>query len=232
MPAGPALLRLAAVSAVCAASAAGLVSVAAPAGAVSSASATYFSRINHERAAHGLRPLTMRSDLNSVAQRWADHMASVRLLSHNPRLATQVTNWQVVGENVGEGPTIDALDSAFWASAPHRANILDRTYRDVGLGTAVSDGVIWITIDFRDPQRPEPTSTIARPRVKRAAAHHRTLHMGARGRDVAAVQRRLHLRADAIFGPRTRRAVVRFQRRHHVHANGVVGAATWKALHL
>src|SRR5436305_3086026 len=171
MPVGPALLRLATAATVCAASGAGLVALASPAGAVSTEASTYLARINSERAHHGLRALTMRSDLNRVAQSWASHMASVRLLSHNPRLATQVTNWQVVGENVGDGPTIAALDSAFWASTPHRENILDRSYRDVGIATAVADGVTWITIDFRDPEHAEAASTVAKPRVTRAVAH-------------------------------------------------------------
>jgi peptidoglycan hydrolase-like protein with peptidoglycan-binding domain len=49
---------------------------------------------------------------------------------------------------------------------------------------------------------------------------------------VALVQRKLHVAADGIFGPRTKRAVVRFQRAHHLAATGVVGAATWRALHV
>jgi hypothetical protein len=233
MPAGSALLRLATATAVTAASAISAVAFAAPAGATSSDAYAYLARINAERAAHGLHALTMRSDLNRVAQGWANHMASVGVLSHNPRLASQVTNWQVVGENVGEGPTIAALDSAFWASAPHRANILDRTYRDVGVATAVRDGIIWITIDFRDPEHAESSSTVAKPRVTRTTTPvHRTLREGSRGRDVAAVQRKVHVAADGVFGPKTRRAVIRFQRSHHLHANGVVGPATWKALHL
>ena len=232
MPAGSALLRLATATAVTAASAAGVVALAAPAGAVSSDAYTYLARINAERAAHGLHALTMRSDLNRVAQGWANHMASVEVLSHNPRLATQVTNWQVVGENVGEGPSIAALDRAFWASTPHRDNILDRSYRDVGIATSVRNGIIWITVDFRDPEHAESSATVARPHATRTTAAHRTLHAGSRGRDVARVQRKLHVRADGVFGPKTRRAVIRFQRRHHVHANGVVGVATWKALHV
>jgi len=49
---------------------------------------------------------------------------------------------------------------------------------------------------------------------------------------VRAVQRRLHLKADGIYGPRTRRAVKRFQRRHHLVVDGVVGPATLRALGL
>jgi hypothetical protein len=221
------LLRLATATAVSAASLGGAVALAAPAHAVSSDASSYLSRLNTERANNGLRPLTMRSDLNTVAQGWANHMAAAGLLSHNPNLTSQVTNWQTVGENVGEGPDVPTLDTAFWNSPGHRANILDSSYQDIGLGTAYADGVLWITIDFRKPMTAESASTVARPRT---SSVHRTLRVGSRGHDVARVQRRLHVRADGVFGPRTKRAVVRFQRRHHLHATGVVGPRTWRTL--
>jgi peptidoglycan hydrolase-like protein with peptidoglycan-binding domain len=225
MPARSTTLRSLALAAACTASAAGLVGLAAPAGATTSAASAYLSNLNRERAAHGLPALTLRSDLTAIAQRWSNHMAAAHVLAHNPGLARQVTNWQVVGENVGEGPSISALTTAFWNSPEHRSNILDRSYRDVGIGTATSNGVIWITIDFRDPMHAERT-------VPRRTTSHPTLHIGSRGRAVARVQRKLHVAADGIFGPITRRAVERFQRRHHLRANGVVAARTWRALHL
>jgi peptidoglycan hydrolase-like protein with peptidoglycan-binding domain len=236
MPTGSFIARLAAVSAVSAASLSGVVALAPSASAgVPAPAASYFSRINHERAVHGLRPLTMRSDLNYVAQRWANRMASANRLSHNPSLTSQVPNWQTVGENVGEGPTIAALDTAFWNSPEHRSNILDRSYTDVGIGTTrAANGILWITVDFRRPMRAESSSTIVRPTTTTQTPRlaHRTLRVGMRGSDVALVQRKLHVTADGIFGPRTKRAVVRFQRAHHLAATGVVGAATWRALHV
>jgi len=240
VPTGSALVRLALASAMGVASAAGVVATATPANAVSSDAYAYLARINHERHVHGLRALTMRTDLNSIAQRWSNHMAAANLLSHNPRLATQVTNWQIVGENVGEGPDIPSLDSAFWHSPGHRANILTAGYRDVGIATTRANGILWITIDFRKPMHAESTSTIASPRTSTtsttttttATTTHRTLRVGSHGADVKRVQRRLHVRADGIFGRITKRAVVRFQRHHHLRATGVVRSATWKALHL
>ena len=222
------LTRLAVASALGVTSVGGAIALAAPANAVTSDGAAYFARINAERANQGLPALTMRSDLNYVAQGWADHMAAANLLSHNPNLVSQVSNWQTVGENVGEGPDVATLDTAFWNSPEHRANILDSSYQDVGIGTTFANGILWITVDFRKPMVAESSSTVA---TARTSTVHRTLRLGSRGHDVARVQRRLHIRADGVFGPRTKRAVVRFQRRHHLRATGVVNHRTWLKLH-
>ncbi len=190
----------------------------------------YLGRLNSERVAHGLQPLIMRSDLTQVAQSWSDHMAATGVLSHNPQLATAVGNWLAVGENVGDGPTIGDLDAAFMASAKHRANILDPTYDDVGIGTVTRNGTIWITVDFRDVDRAEPLTRAAsqlRPVLVRTQS---VLTVGSTGARVRFVQRRVRVAADGMFGPITRRAVEVFQRRHRLVIDGVVGPRTWAAL--
>ena len=58
------------------------------------------------------------------------------------------------------------------------------------------------------------------------------VRMGDRGRAVRAVQRRLGIPADGVFGPQTLRAVRRFQRRKGLVADGIVGPITRRALRL
>ena len=58
------------------------------------------------------------------------------------------------------------------------------------------------------------------------------LRQGDYGRAVARVQRRLHQRADGVFGSRLKRAVKRFQRRRHMEVDGIVGPKTRRALRL
>lgn len=63
----------------------------------------------------------------------------------------------------------------------------------------------------------------------------RLLQMGSRGADVRTAQQRLLDRGwavgvDGIFGPKTRAVVVAFQRRKHLAADGIVGPRTWAAL--
>jgi putative peptidoglycan binding protein len=71
----------------------------------------------------------------------------------------------------------------------------------------------------------------ASAKAKRAS-HGFILKRGSRGPRVAAVQRRLHIPADGVYGRQTVRAVKAFQRRHHLFVDGVVGPRTWRALHL
>lgn len=57
-----------------------------------------------------------------------------------------------------------------------------------------------------------------------------TLKLGSRGEDVKALQRKLNLIADGIFGKLTDEAVKEFQKAHGLVPDGVVGAKTWDAL--
>jgi peptidoglycan hydrolase-like protein with peptidoglycan-binding domain len=59
-----------------------------------------------------------------------------------------------------------------------------------------------------------------------------TVRKGDRGRAVKAVQRRLRLTADGVFGPQTHRAVKRFQKRRGLTVDGIVGPQTRRALRL
>ena len=133
--------------------------------AADDAAAGFVARANAERAAAGLRPLAVKRDLAAVAGRPSTRMAQKNSLYHNPNLEYEVSGWQVVGENVGMGGTVDSIHKAFMDSPEHRANILARDYTQIGVGTVTdADGVLWVTQVFRLPvtaAAPAPT----RPRV-------------------------------------------------------------------
>jgi len=133
----------------------------------SSMEAQFVSKMNAAREANGLRPYTVSSDLISVARQHSDAMASKGQLYHNPSLTSEVQNWQAVGENVGEGPTVSDIHTAFMNSPEHRANILDHDYTQVGVGVTVDkNGQIWVTEDFRQPMHSTTTTTTT------AVTHH------------------------------------------------------------
>jgi uncharacterized protein YkwD len=130
-------------------------SVASP--ATAGAAGNFVSDINAARAAAGLPGLAISSDLTAAATRQADAMASSNVLYHTPNLASAICCWASVGENVGMGQSIASIHAAFMASPAHRANILSRSYTQVGVAYAVDGhGSLWVSEIFRRPSGAAP----------------------------------------------------------------------------
>jgi uncharacterized protein YkwD len=194
---------------------------ARPAGATSTESVVT-GKINSARASRGVHRLTTRGDLVEVARGQARRMAARNVLYHNPSLAQQVHNFRWVGENVGYGPSVALVHSAFMASPGHKANVLDRDYTEVGVGAVWANGRVWIAEVFRKPLH----STTA------GSSSFRSLHYGSTGTRVQRVQRRLGLRPTGWYGSVTAAKVRAFQKRQGWRGNGRVGPGTWRALGL
>jgi uncharacterized protein YkwD len=125
----------------------------------SSSEAKFFKLINSERASRGLRPLKQNSYLHNMAREHAARMARDGRIYHNyAGLQSSETHRrlgypEMLGENVGVGPTTKWLHDEFMNSSKHRANILDSRYTGMGIGVVISDGSIWVVEDFvRDRQ--------------------------------------------------------------------------------
>lgn len=58
----------------------------------------------------------------------------------------------------------------------------------------------------------------------------KTVKKGSRGQEVRALQEKLSLHVDGIFGPLTEEAVKSFQFSHGLETDGIVGPKTWAAL--
>jgi uncharacterized protein YkwD len=72
-------------------------------------------------------------------------MATRRVLVHNPRLAANVrvsggARFRTLGENVAYGTSSDLVFDMYMQSPPHRANIMDASFRYVGVGWVESAG--------------------------------------------------------------------------------------------
>lgn len=112
----------------------------------------FVAKTNGARQSAGMSSYSVASDLVSIARAHSADMARSQTLYHNPSLTSQVQNWQAVGENVGEGPNVDDIHTAFMNSPEHRANILDHDFTQVGIGVVVDkNGIIWVTEVFREP---------------------------------------------------------------------------------
>ncbi|HZI39303.1 MAG TPA: CAP domain-containing protein [Acidimicrobiia bacterium] len=117
---------------------------------------------NADRMAQGLRALSTADDLQRVAQSKADEMARTKRLAHSTGLGTKVSGWQRLGENVGRGPTLQEIETAFMASPSHRQNILDAGFTQLGVGVAY-DGkdYLYVAVIFRQPSGATASATPA-----------------------------------------------------------------------
>ena len=149
---------------VIAALALGILAVGAPAASANSSYESQFvNLINKERAKRGscgnagstpsMGSLTVRSDLRDVARRHSARMEKKGDIWHNPNLANEVSGWTVLGENVGMGPSVSSLHSAFMASEGHCKNVRLDEYNEIGVGVVIDkhgDGgeTIYVTMVF------------------------------------------------------------------------------------
>jgi hypothetical protein len=106
-----------------------------PAAAAGGEVGDYLGRINATRAAAGVAPLTLDSELSGLAQAWAQQLADWQRLQHASDLSAGLgQSWQKLGENVGRGSGTDSIYPAFVASPTHYANIVDPSYTRIGIG--------------------------------------------------------------------------------------------------
>ena len=133
------------------------------ASAYSSAESRLVSLVNAERAERGLARLSIASDLMSVAHRHAAEMASRRSIYHNSSLTSDVRGWRAIGENVGRGPTVSSVHSAFMSSSSHRAHVLSSRYKQIGTGVVKgSDGSLYVAEVFVDRGTTTRTTRVSR----------------------------------------------------------------------
>jgi uncharacterized protein YkwD len=110
--------------------------------------------LNAQRARYGLRPLRMSSQLSEAARRHAADMQRRHYFSHVSLDGTDFVkrirrtgylrragSW-FVGENLawGAGPNRSSprgIVAAWMNSPPHRHNILDSRFREIGIGVVV-----------------------------------------------------------------------------------------------
>jgi uncharacterized protein YkwD len=107
---------------------------------------------NHDRADHDRSALGFAARLARYAKSHSQAMADAGYIFHSTgdqlRGALAGYRWQLGGENVGVGGSLESLEDAFMASTEHRKNILRRVYRHAAVGIVRSDDRIWITVIF------------------------------------------------------------------------------------
>lgn len=116
-----------------------------------------FALLNQDRAANGLPALTLNSKLTSLADAYAADMIKRGYFSHyNPegqspfdRMNNAGISYKTAGENLAINTNVSAAEAAFMKSSGHRANILNSSYTDVGIGVVhSSDGSVYVVQEF------------------------------------------------------------------------------------
>jgi uncharacterized protein YkwD len=124
--------------------------------------------LNNARARHNLRPLRLNRKLSTAARRHSSAMVSGRFFSHDSADGASfverirdtgylagASSWYV-GENIaygsGDRSSPRSIGTAWMNSRPHRANILNASFREIGIGlafgTPVGGGGATYTTDF------------------------------------------------------------------------------------
>ncbi len=108
--------------------------------------------VNRTRVAAGLSPLEVDPQVQRVATEHARAMADAGSLFHSPDLASRIRSirpiWIRLGQNVGVGQTVNAVQTALLRSPDHRANILG-DFTNMGNGAAEGeDGRIFVAQIF------------------------------------------------------------------------------------
>ncbi|WP_037881845.1 CAP domain-containing protein, partial [Streptomyces sp. NRRL F-5727] len=109
---------------------------------------------NAERDRAGCGPLRAEARLARAAQGHADDMAARDYYAHDSpegrdggdRISATGYPWSAWGENIHKGPKTPERAMDDWMDSPaHRANILNCSFRDIGVGIALTaDGPWWV----------------------------------------------------------------------------------------
>ena len=135
--------------------------LATPAFASGGEEASFVSLINTERANRGLGSLDVYWDLVDDARIHSNVMRDADDLFHSTNLANVTSGWAALGENVGVGPTVGDLHTAFMNSTGHRDNILG-DWDSVGVGVTQTDkGYMFVTVVFMKSAQAEPAPASA-----------------------------------------------------------------------
>lgn len=107
---------------------------------------------NEARVRHDRQALSFAARLSRYAKQHSREMAEAGYLFHSTaeelRRALDGYHWQLGGENIGVGGSLESLQDAFLASRTHRQNILRRVYDHAAVGIVRADDRIWVTVIF------------------------------------------------------------------------------------
>lgn len=109
-----------------------------------------WDRLNAERVARGLKPLTWNGKLSDAGLVWSRHMRNQRGISHSA--LSRFSTYSYMGETVGsgsKGTTSRDLHVAFMNSPDHRDIFLSPGFTSAGIGVYCGPyHGLWVTYTF------------------------------------------------------------------------------------
>ena len=134
----------------------------------------FVDKINQLRASLGLPTLAVDPELAAQARVWSQTMKDAGNIFHSKALDAGISaDWEKLGENVGVGDTVDVLFDAFVNSPKHYENLVDPSFRFIGVGVVWDGGRMFTAHRFMAlmPPAPAPTATNSRPSATPAPLH-------------------------------------------------------------
>ncbi|MEU1307354.1 CAP domain-containing protein [Streptomyces cinnamoneus] len=113
--------------------------------------------VNAERAKNGCSPVTVNAKLQAAAQGHSDDMAARDYYAHTSpegkspgdRMTAAGYRWSTYGENIFKSPKDARTAMDGWMkSSGHRANILNCSFKEIGVGINFSANGPWWTQNF------------------------------------------------------------------------------------
>ncbi|MFC5144885.1 CAP domain-containing protein [Streptomyces aureoversilis] len=113
--------------------------------------------VNAERAKAGCSPLTVNAKLQAAAQGHSDDMAARDYYDHTSpegkspgdRMTAAGYRWSTYGENIFKSPRDARTAMDGWMKSPgHRANILNCSFKEIGVGINFKSNGPWWTQNF------------------------------------------------------------------------------------
>ena len=127
------------------------VSLVATANVFPAYSDTYYEQgvqywVNRVRKQHGLRPLSLATCTDNVAENWSNVLATTNSFYHQSMTKLLYKcNAYYAGETLGKGAITPRTLVTMWMhSAPHRAVLMSRSPNRIGIGATPSAAGEWV----------------------------------------------------------------------------------------
>lgn len=112
---------------------------------VEAAEQAILDRTNALRASEGTPALVRNPQIDAVAAAWAEHLAATGTFQHNPDFFRQIPpGWRTAGENIAMNSYDPVALATQWEnSPPHRANLVNPAFNQIGIGVVEHGGLYY-----------------------------------------------------------------------------------------